>query len=51
MGFISGSFIKYLFKHKNRVDSGKKSYKTSLKIPKFLVVVNCIANQYLLFSL
>lgn len=50
MGFISGSFIKYLFKHKNRVDSGKKSYKTSLKIPKFFLGVNCIANHYLLLS-
>lgn len=49
MVFLSGSF-KYLFKHRNGGDSGEKSSKTNLKIPRFLVLVNCRANRYLPFT-
>lgn len=49
MAFITDSFIKHLLKH--RVDRGEKSYKSNIKIPKFLVFVSFKANQYLTFLL
>lgn len=51
MAFITDSFIKHLLKRQNRVDRGEKSYKSNIKIPKFLVFVSFKANQYLTFLL